>query len=176
MRTLRVAAGVLALLVGACTGPTAPVASPATPSPVADATATGTPSPPATPSPTPKATPSPVPEPTTPVVTLPAELVGTWESDLSKFRESYCLECGKEVTLTLQEDGRYEILRGTSVARGPLSLDGDVIVFEGNNRCPLPAPYTWTVEADGLVVHSIKQEPCPNRAEALDGPTYTRVD
>jgi hypothetical protein len=107
---------------------------------------------------------------------MPPELIGTWETDLTEFHDEVCLPCGTEATLTFTEDGTYRLLRGTTTVTGRLAPDGERIVFLGNQRCSGSGAYDWTVEGESLVMTSAGRDACPNRAEALNGPTYTRAD
>jgi hypothetical protein len=65
---------------------------------------------------------------------------------------------------------------GATTVTGELSLDGERIVFHGNPRCSGVGAYDWTVEGDSLVMTSAQRDECSKRAEALDGPTYTRAN
>jgi hypothetical protein len=109
-------------------------------------------------------------------ISVPSRLIGTWRSDLSKFRKTVCLQCGRRARLTLDEDGTYTLHRGITTTSGRLAFEGKRIVFLGNELCDGIGAYEWKVSGESLVMTSVKPDECFRRAEALDGPTYTRVN
>jgi hypothetical protein len=108
---------------------------------------------------------------------VPEELIGRWRSDLREYYgEDVCLACGTKATLILRKKGTYTLVRGTTKVNGDLSFDGDRIVFLENDRCHGVGAYNWTVKQRSLVMRSAGPDECSKRAEALNGPTYTRTD
>jgi hypothetical protein len=113
---------------------------------------------------TPKASKSPRAPSPTPPDPAPPELIGSWQLMLGT----------EKLTLYLAEH-TYRVHRGPEVVGGRIAVRGDEIDFSHSNACELTGTYRWTLEAGALTFTSIQRDPCPRRADVLDGQTYTKA-
>jgi len=143
----------LALLVVACTGqsgPTGNLETSAAPSAPAPVTATSTPSA------------RPTASPRTPA---PAALQGRWRTVIND---------NDKPVLTIT-DFKYTIER-LGIGTGSIEVHGDQIDFFGSNLCSGKGTYGWSIEGGTLTLTAVGADPCANRADAIRGRPFTKIE
>lgn len=95
---------------------------------------------------------------------MPEQISGTWRTELT---------ASDRVELRLNED-RYGISRGPNAVSGGVAVRGDEISFFASTACDGVGTYQWEVSHESLTFMPIEPDPCPGRADVLDGITYTR--
>jgi hypothetical protein len=98
-------------------------------------------------------------------VPAPAELQGKWRTVIN--------DADKPV-LTIT-DFKYTIERlGTGT--GAIEVRGDQIDFFGSSLCAGRGTYTWAIANGTLTLTAAGADPCANRADAIRGRPFTRLD
>jgi len=147
---LDLAAAALALCLGACSGQGAAPSQPTVASPAAVATAA----------------PAATSKPTTPQrIPAPAELQGRWRTVIND---------ADQPVLTIT-DFKYTIER-LGMGTGAVEVDGDQIAFFGSNLCSGRGTYQWSIDAGTLTLTAVGADPCANRADAIRGRPFTRIE
>jgi hypothetical protein len=122
----------------------------------------------ATPTPLPLETPAQVatPKPTSPPrIPAPAELQGRWRTVIND---------ADQPVLTIT-DFKYTIER-LGIGTGSIEVTGDQIAFFGSNLCSGRGTYQWSIDAGTLTLMAVGADPCANRADAIRGRPFTRIE
>ena len=98
----------------------------------------------------------------------PRELQAVWVTFLND-------GTGQQVTLTLSEKG-YHVTRGANQVGGVIAVHGDQIEFSQSSVCDGTGIYRWSLKGNSLLFTKVTEDPCPGRAEVLDGQTYSKRD
>ena len=150
---------VLVLTLAGCGGTVT-----ATPEPTAGVAASPSISVIASPVATPQASKSPRAPTPTPPNPAPAELIGSWQVIL-----------GTETVFLDLAEHSYRVRRGPERVGGMIAVRDDEIDFSNSNACEALGTYRWTLKAAALTFTVVERDPCPRRAEILDGLTYTKA-
>ena len=142
----------LALALAACTVQSGPTGNPDTQVPAATSQATAIAS----------ATAGPTASPRTPA---PAALQGRWQTVIND---------NDKPVLTIT-DFKYTIER-LGIGTGSIEVHGDQIDFFGSNLCSGTGTYQWSIQGGTLTLTPVGADPCANRADAIRGRPFTRME
>jgi hypothetical protein len=112
------------------------------------------------------AAPAATSKPTTPPrIPAPAELQGRWRTVIND---------ADQPVLTIT-DFKYTIER-LGMGTGAIEVAGDQIAFFGSNLCSGRGTYRWAIDAGTLTLTAVGPDPCANRADAIRGRPFMRME